>query len=265
MKRLFFFLPFQYFYVTRIKSLPVLINWIFIYVVPIFILFYSMSGSNAFVIICLSYILIVLAIYSIYEAGYIQNDSETIKFESNPTLRLSKEQLEYYEDHKTIIYLIRLLFSFIFGIAALFLIGASEEQIFLTFTSLMFIGVTYLLYNNIRNLFTLVLLFILVSLRYTTPLFLVYTKEWTFYLLLIVVLYPILNLLDWLYKPQFKQYALPFSQMKVRIVYYFLLSMLFSYLYYATLHEQYKVAMILSIYFFFYRIVFRYVSMRKSK
>lgn len=259
-----FYIPFFYFYKTRIKSLATLINWIFIYIVPTFALFFLMAEKYSLLTVCLSYISIILAVYSIYEAGYIQNDAETTKFELNPTLRLSKEQLEYYEEHKSIIYVVRIFFSFLFGSVALTLMDSSKEQMFLIFATLIMIGGTYLIYNNIRNIFTLLLLFILVSLRYMTPLLLVYEKEWEFYLLLVILLYPALNLLEWLYKPQFKHYALPFDQATVRIIYYSLLSVVFSYFFYSTSCEQYKTALILSIYFLLYRIIFWYVYRREK-
>lgn len=259
-----FYIPFFYFYKTRIKSLAAMINWIFIYIVPTFTLFFLMAEKYSLMIVCLSYIAIILAVYSIYEAGYIQNDAETIKFEFNPTLRLSSEELKYYEEHKSIIYFIRIVFTFLFGIVALFLTDSSKEQILLVIAALAMIGVTYCVYNRIRNLFTLLLLFVLVSLRYMTPLLLLCEKEWEFYLLLVILLYPALNLLDWLYKPQFKQYVLPFSQASVRILYYSLLSVVFSYFFYSTSCEQYKTALILSIYFLLYRTVFWYVYRRKK-
>jgi len=259
-----FHIPFVYFYKTRIKSLAALINWIFIYIVPTFTLFVLMAEKSPLVIVSLSYISVILAIYSIYEAGYMQNDTETIKFEINPTLRLSNEQLKYYEEYKSIIYFIRIVFTFLFCMVALVLIDSSREQIFLILSALIMIGITYYFYNQIRNIFTLLLLFVLVSLRYMTPLLLIYEEEWKFYLVLVILLYPVLNLFDWLYKPQFKQYALPFSQATVRILYYSLLSVVFSYLFYTTLYEQYKVALILSAYFLLYRMVFWYIYRRKK-
>lgn len=257
-----FYIPFVYFYKTRIKSLVALINWIFIYIVPTLTLFFLMTEKYSLLTVCLSYIFIILAVYSIYEAGYIQNDTETTKFELNPTLRLSTGQLIYYEKYKNIIYLTRIVFAFLFGVAALILMDSSREQIFLIMATLAMIGVIYCIYNRIRNLFTLVLLFVLVSLRYMIPLLLVYEKEWGFYLVLVILLYPVLNLFDWLHRPQFKEYSLPFDQATVRMIYYFLLSIVFSYLLHTTLDEQYKVALILAIYFLLYRMVFWYVFRR---
>ncbi len=265
MKHLFFFLPFQYFYTTRIKSLPAFINWISIYIVPTFTLFWFMLSNTPPAELYLGYMAIVLAIYGIYEAGYIQNDTETIKFESDPTLRLSKEQLEYYEEYKSIIYSVRLFFSLLLGGAASVLIGSSTEQTWLTFISLGMIGAIFYTYNHIRSSFTLILLWILVSFRYATPLMLAYTQEEKFYLFLIILLYPVLNLLDWTYKPRFKKYTLPFGQAVVRIGYYALLSGIFGYLFYATSAEQYRIALLLSIYFLLYRVFFSYIYQRMKK
>jgi len=265
MKNIFFFLPFFYFYITRIKSLPALINWIFIYIIPTFTLVYLMARESSLFLICVVYSLIVLAVYSIYEAGYIQNDTETIKIETYPTLRLSKEQLEFYEKHKNSIYLIRISLGILLASFALALVNPSKEQVFLVFSALSVIGLVYFVYNQVRNTFTLFLLFMLVSLRYITPLLIFHTQELQFYLWLIILLYPVLNLLDWTYKKRFKQYTLPFDKPVVRISYYALLSIVFGCFIYFTSAEQYGYAMILSIYFLLYRTVFWYLSPRIQK
>lgn len=89
---------------TRLNSLAKFISWNIIYVFPLFYLAYIKLN---FVITIIDFVEIlgsIIVVYNFYEIGYIQNDTETIKRESNPTLRVSKDELEYYEENKWYIY-----------------------------------------------------------------------------------------------------------------------------------------------------------------
>ena len=117
MDNLFFYLPFSYTYVSRLKSHSKLISWVIIYVIPTIYLAIFLQGTLSVPNFLLALLGIVL-IYNFYETGYIQNDTETVKRELNPTMRLSENQQAYYETHKKIIYGVRLLtgvfLSFVF-------------------------------------------------------------------------------------------------------------------------------------------------------
>ena len=102
---IFFFIPFMYFFQTRLKDKNKKLSWFFIYIIPIMIMIFGgreWVGYDFF-----SFIIYILAIYTSYEMGYIWNDSETIKNEINPTKRLSELELCFYEEHKLIIYTFR--------------------------------------------------------------------------------------------------------------------------------------------------------------
>ena len=265
MKNSLFFIPTLYFYLTRLKSLTLLLNWVFIYILPTLVLFFTMSEDCSLEYLLLKYILVLFAVYTVYEVGYIQNDTETIKYEKNPTLRLSDEQLHYYESHKKLIYFVR-YFSTLVIIALLSLFSdISFQQIQLVIIALTMMSLTFYFYNLVRNNFTLLLLFILVVLRYITPLLLVYTQLFSFYFIAIILLYPLLNLLDWTYKPRFKQFLLSINQASLRVWYYVLLSSIFTYMYFATSQNQYLVSTLLAIYFLLYRTIFIYAKKRVKR
>ena len=99
LNNIFFYLPMGYLLKTRLNSLAKFISWNIIYVFPLFYLAYIKLN---FVITIIDFVEIlgsIIVVYNFYEIGYIQNDTETIKRESNPTLRVSKDELEYYEEN----------------------------------------------------------------------------------------------------------------------------------------------------------------------
>ncbi len=116
---LFFFVPFLYFYKTRLRSIIKLISWGVIYLVPIFLSTFSFANIDYYFI---SYFVVLTLTYNLYEIGYIQNDTETIKKEHNPTLRLSRDELFFYNNHRVYIYFFRLFISFVLTIALAFFV-----------------------------------------------------------------------------------------------------------------------------------------------
>jgi len=111
LNNIFFYLPMGYLLKTRLNSLAKFISWNIIYVFPLFYLAYIKLN---FVITIIDFVEIlgsIIVVYNFYEIGYIQNDTETIKRESNPTLRVSKDELEYYEENKWYIYIARIVIN----------------------------------------------------------------------------------------------------------------------------------------------------------
>lgn len=77
-----------------------------------FLSFYE-KGMFSFL---LCYFLSVMLVYNYYEIGYIQNDTETIKKENNPTLRLTMIQLQYYKSHFILIYSSRIFWGILLSL-----------------------------------------------------------------------------------------------------------------------------------------------------
>lgn len=172
MNNMIFFIPFLYFYYTRLKNFFNLLSWCCIYIVPVVLLlylenkqlFFSFSGTS-----CV--LLSIASIYNFYEIGYIQNDTETVKKEQIPTKRLSNDMLDYYSTHKLLIYLSRSLLG-LFLIGCLFFQGISIYGGALFVSSMVCIILVYQLYNYCRGHINMFLYFVLVSLRYCSVLLL---------------------------------------------------------------------------------------------
>lgn len=166
-----FFIPLWYTYATRLRTVPRAISLFIIYFIPVGILFYFQQPENvASFRFWLSAVLAILGVYTVYEMGYIQNDTETIKLEKHPTMRLSSQQLEFYIIHHTAIYLFRILLICIISTILYILTGLLSIICYLG--GLAIIWGVYQIYNRTRGDITMLLYFLLVSLRYIVPLLL---------------------------------------------------------------------------------------------
>ena len=93
-----FYLPVLYFFHTRVTSGAARASWCLIYLVPLSLtlsVFSPDASWHAFVLLLSG----CLAIYSVYELGYIENDTMTIRSEHEPTIRLSQTQMAYVDQH----------------------------------------------------------------------------------------------------------------------------------------------------------------------
>ena len=85
-----FYLPFVYLFKSRLKSKMNKISWFIIYIIPIY--FIGLSVSNTELLnYSLIFILAVIVFNSVYELGYLENDIQTTKKESNPTYRIDEK------------------------------------------------------------------------------------------------------------------------------------------------------------------------------
>lgn len=158
-----FVLPMSYAFATRYKGITGISAWVIKYLLPVMFLSCGLEGFDA-----ARFILGLLYLYSLYEIGYIQNDCETIKKETNPTLRITEEQLVAYESHKKVIYLLRFVQIALWGEVLLLL---CESNVRLLLYGLVTLPV-FLWYNHVRSGFSLVIHLLLMMLRYTVPVFL---------------------------------------------------------------------------------------------
>lgn len=197
---LFFFLPFFYFFKTRLKELKNKISWLFIYIIPILLMIFVNVNVNVNVTLVISIFLYILSVYAVYEMGYIWNDAETIKREDNPTLRLSKDELNFYNKNKKLIYTFRLLIVFIFSF---YFIDSSIYYFYIV--NMFTILILYLLYNNIRNRLNLPLHFLLVCFRFVTPVIAFSPINF----LWVIFVFPVINLLE---RASEKRFSLKFFQ-----------------------------------------------------
>ena len=234
-----FYLPFTYFYFTRLKTPSKGFGWFFSYVIPIVI------GTNCISVDQLSLVIIlIVAIYTVYEYGYIYNDSFTIKKETNPTLRLENDQIQYARQNITKILVLR-SFSSIF----LHCIISLQYSIIP-----ILILIVYYLYNSCRSRLNLLLHFFLVTLRFCS-IFLITSGFVPF--LFSILLFPSLNLVERMSESRFSFGGFIKRRSNIieyRVYYYSLLVIVFYFL------DAPKSLFYAACYYFLFRLTIKLVN-----
>lgn len=250
------FLPFYYLFYSRLRSNISKVAWIFTYIIPIFIVSYLLNIDFIFTSF------LIFSIYFTYEIGYIYNDCEVIKKEINPTLRLKKEDLQYYEKHKLIIYSIRTLFlSIIMGIIYISY-PYYAKPIFYTLGG---ISLLYIIHNNIRNHWNILSYSLLIFFRYFA--FFSFIEENIFFCFLLWIVYPLCVTIEFSSKSRFytSNYIKITNFDRFRVFYYILLASI-SVLLYMMYSTKYTIIfLILSFYFTLYRLLSFFLIAKKYR
>ena len=187
-----FYVPILYSLKTRFlrRSSYGFIVWATEYLLPLMIAFGVVKAYYNIIPIVVS----IIAVYNFYEIGYIQNDCETIKKELNPTLRLNYKYLEFYENHKTSIYIFRVFLGIIFSLFFIF------HNISYFYIIILWLGIPfYMLYNVLRGRINLYLIFPLTIYRYCLPLFLsinYYTHDFKSTVCTLLISYPLIKFIE---------------------------------------------------------------------
>lgn len=176
-----FLIPMLYSFRTRYRGKVGFAAWGVKYFVPVLFISLGLPGFSFS-----RFLLGVLFLYCLYEIGYIQNDCETIKKETNPTMRVSHEYLSFYEQNKRLIYFVRVLeIVVLWGL--LYVLGTSIGLLFYGLATL----IVFFLYNSVRSGLSLVIHLILMLFRYSVPIFISVNYLSLETLLFILVIYPL--------------------------------------------------------------------------
>ncbi len=110
----------------------------------------------------LPYTLVLLATFSLYELGYIFNDTVAVRRESQPSLRLSETETRYFFAHQWQIIGIRVLTA----AACIWALYIIHYPIYALLCALSLMGALFALYNHWRNRYNVFLYIWLVCSRY---------------------------------------------------------------------------------------------------
>lgn len=157
-RNLIFYIPFSYTLSTRVQTVGGCIRLFSKYVLPIVFIAFCRNG---FTIDLLLMAVGFLFVYDLYEIGYIQNDTETIKRELKPTLRLSDSALAFYGKHRFSVYSCRFVIALLLSYL-IFLLGGHWQSLAFGFL----LVPSYLLYNTIRNKYSYWIYMWLMMVRY---------------------------------------------------------------------------------------------------
>lgn len=249
---IFYYLPYFYTYRAKLKERGRLLSYFLIFILPP-AYFALILPDSINLLNILSIVLGLFITQNLYEVGYIQNDTETIKKEKNPTFRLNSKDLDYYALNRFKIYIVRFLFD-LFLCALLFIISENAGNV------LLFVGIVHLiiplfvLYNSIRNYWNLLLQFILSILKFASVQFLFFENLTIINLILSVAIFPVMHLIDRIatprFTPRFSEYYIPRTS-KFRAGYYFLFCAICIALFFYGLIDIKQ--LIIAVYFFIYR------------
>lgn len=141
-------IPLYYTFYSRYKNKFSKIAYIFSSIVPIFVLNFEVNIEKNTLKGMILLFFSILSIMSIYEIGYILNDSLTVKKEINPTLRLSEKERQILENNILMVILEKILISvLIFKLLRMYTDVSWIKYIM----SISFLLGIYFLHNNIRR------------------------------------------------------------------------------------------------------------------
>ena len=259
-----FYIPFAYYAVVRAGTLPKMLSWLLIYVMPTFA--YGEFAANGVTIsYCINYLLLLISVFCIYETGYIHNDTFAIRKETQPALRLYDENMEHFFAHWKLIFGLRMLYAAIALGVFLWYNHFSTEAVITVFCVLLIIPV-FLIYNAWRNPYNAFFYPILVFSRYL-PFLLPYRPEWHIVLLLFLS-FPFCNMLERFSMPRHRfsvmRVFIPTEESKTlfRVVYYLVVmaGLLGCYLW-----REYDTLLLIPIsILFFYRLFVFFIVRRKT-
>ena len=194
-----FYIPFAYYYAVRLGTLPKLFSWMLIYLMPT--AFYSAVGyTGSWTLFAINYILILLAVFSIYECGYIANDTLSIRHEEQPAIRLYDYNFAHFERNKALIFSTRIGYSLI-ALLALYALNGYETALRVGL-SILVMAVLFGIYNRWRSRYNVWLYPFLVCSRYV-PFMLLMPHPWEVWLLLFLS-FPLLNALERFSMPRYR-------------------------------------------------------------
>ena len=191
--------------------------------------FYSAAGySGSWGIFAINYFLILLATFSLYEYGYIYNDTIAISREEAPAIRLYEKNFAHFARRHWLILFVR-LFTSVAALGVLYMLNESNPHVPLVFAAVAVTGLFFAIYNRWRSRTNVWFYPLLVCARYV-PFMVMYECSWTAYILLFVS-FPLLNAMERFSMPKYRwplmRSLIPEESAKTRFrVYYYALTLI---------------------------------------
>jgi len=224
-----FYIPFAYYYTVRLGTVPKLLSWVLLYLIPA--AFYSAwTYCGSWTLWTANYLLVLLATFSLYEFGYIYNDTRAIRYEELPAIRLYRRNFLHYDRWHILILSVRVLYSVI-ALSALYCLNAGNERVWYVVAGIGLMCLFFDIYNRWRNRYNVWFYPLLVCSRYA-PFMLLYETGWLPYLLLFLS-FPLVNALERFSMPRYRwplmRRLIPDEQSKTRFrVVYYSLTLIFT-------------------------------------
>lgn len=158
-----YFFPFYYTYHSRSKGLHFL-SYLIMVVFPQFLLCWFYGNNSSESLFLMNFTIAFCGMLSVYEWGYIVNDSVCIKNDPHPTIRISIEEQNYLKEHIVPVSICKILVS-VFCILFFIFEGGTGNSI-LYICSLFILFSAYLIHNSVRSVVNFITVFILTTFNY---------------------------------------------------------------------------------------------------
>lgn len=181
-----YLVPFYYTCHSRSKGIH-FISYLVMVIFPQFLLCCFYRAEQSFIKFIFEFFVSFVGMLSVYESGYIVNDSICIKKDPKPSERIPKSEQKFLTKNIYSIVVFKLLFS---GLCVLFFIfskGIYDSILYIC--SLCILLGTYLIHNSFRSFINFFTVFILTTFNYFSTIAVsVESKEKSIFCLLIIVL-----------------------------------------------------------------------------
>jgi hypothetical protein len=253
--------PFAYAFSTRNKTIFYKVSFFLVIVLPILIISLAGNNDNDIMLNMLKFIAGFTALYCIYEIGYIFNDTYTVRFETNPTIRLSKKENDFVERSANFLISIRVFYVFILLLLLNYL-GVSNLALFAVMLGLL--DVSYAIHNYFRNRVNIISIFFVVVFKYiSVPILFMPLDTFYYYAFILILLVPVLRTIEFAAKDKYKiKLFYTFNFDRFRIWYYLVLTIFFTVL--SIIDYKFLIGLFLSFYFLVFRFA-GYFILRTNK
>lgn len=227
-----FYIPFGYYYAVRLGTVWKLLSWMLIYIMPT--VFYSwLTFDGVWWQFAVNYALVLMAVFSLYELGYIFNDTVAIRREQQPAIRLYEPNFRHFKQYMWVIVLVRLFYA-VQAIGLLVLLNRQwhtidSRHIWFVRACIICMLVVFWIYNNWRSKYNVWLYPLLVFSRYLPFMLLYRIDGWA--ILMLWLSFPMVNWLERFSMPRYRfplmRKLIPTEQSKTlfRAVYYMVILM----------------------------------------
>lgn len=165
--RIMYYLPLYYGIKTRAKGIFHKMSFMTNILIPnlFFSAFYSSQGYNSIQQFLIG-IMAFIAMYSVYEVGYLQNDTFTIRLEERPTIRLDAIENKYIQENVLKIIAVKIITALFIPFLACYYFNISIINLFLLCISLLGLFLAYSIFNSYRNINCLYSIFFILIFKY---------------------------------------------------------------------------------------------------
>lgn len=162
-----YFIPFYYTLHSRAHGIH-FVSYFLMNILPPFLLLILYQKLELGFSLVLKYVLSFLAMLSLYESGYLVNDSINIQIDSNPTRRISYDEEDFIRKHIRHILVFKTLCAVLCFVPVCLLSSEWQNCVRLAIC-LIFILIIFAVHNKHRSWINYLTIFLLTTLNYASP------------------------------------------------------------------------------------------------